>query len=58
MNQDQQEWKKYDNAPIIESFVQRRKTDKGEFVIHKIVITDIKPVKYYDKMLSDEEVDA
>lgn len=58
MNTDQQ--KKYNNAPIIESFVKRTKTEKGEFVIHRTVITDIKPVLYYEKVLAgrDEEVGA
>ena len=53
MKTDQQE-KKYDNAPIIESFVGLSKD--GTKVIQRTIITDIKPVKYYRKMLADAEV--
>ena len=27
----------------------------GRFVVHRTVITDIKPVAYYEKVLSNEE---
>jgi hypothetical protein len=54
MNQDQQEKKKYDNAPIIESFVSLSKD--GSKVIHRTVITDIRARLYYEKMFGDEEV--
>jgi len=56
MTTDQQEKKKYDNAPIIESFVGLSKD--GTKVIQRTIITDIKPVKYYRKMLTDAEVTA
>ena len=44
--------------PIIEGFV--RKSDDGKYVIHKTVITQIRPTAYYEKVLasdgfSDEE---
>ena len=44
------------NMPIVESKVLKSKD--GKFVIHKTVITDIKPVKYYDAVLekTPEEV--
>ena len=34
--------------PIIESTVN--KSDDGKWVIHKTIITSIKPIKYYEKM--------
>ena len=56
--QDQR--KKYDNAPKIESFVARSKD--GKYIIHRTVITDIRSALYYEKVLSNdggnEEVDA
>ncbi len=35
--------------PIIETAI--RKSDNGLFVIHRTIITDIKPVSYYEKVL-------
>ena len=35
--------------PIVESTVA--KSDDGKWVIHKTVITSIKPIKYFQKML-------
>ena len=35
--------------PIIESSVS--KSDDGKWVIQKVIITTIKPVKYFEKML-------
>ena len=35
--------------PIIESFVSR--SQDGRWVVHKTVITDIKPVSYFEKVL-------
>ena len=58
MTTNQNDKKQYDNTPKIESFVQRRRTDKGDFVIHKTVITDIRSVRYYEAVLKDEEVVA
>jgi hypothetical protein len=33
-----------------------RKSKDGKYIIHKTVITDIKPTAYYEKVLSSEEV--
>jgi hypothetical protein len=35
--------------PIIESVII--KSEDGEWIIHKTVITDIKPVSYFEKVL-------
>jgi hypothetical protein len=40
--------------PIMESFV-RRSAD-GKYIVHKTVITHIKPVAYYEAVLENEEV--
>jgi len=37
--------------PILESFVN--KSQDGKWVVHKTIITDIKPVAYLEKVLSD-----
>lgn len=37
------------NMPIVESRVQ--KSTDGKFIMHKTVITDIKPVNYYEAVL-------
>jgi len=37
------------NMPIVESRVAKSKD--GKFVMHKTVITDIKPVKYYEAVM-------
>ncbi len=37
--------------PIIESVVL--KSEDGEWVIHKTVITDIKPVSYFQKVMEN-----
>lgn len=39
------------NMPIIETVIT--KSEDGQWVIHKTVITDIKPASYYEKILSD-----
>ncbi len=36
--------------PIIESFVTR--SQDGKWVVHKTMITDIKPVSYFEKVMS------
>lgn len=36
--------------PIIESFVTR--SQDGKWVVHKTMITDIKPVSYFEKVLN------
>ena len=38
------------NEPIIETSITKSKN--GKYLIHKTVITDIKPVKYYEKVFS------
>jgi hypothetical protein len=38
--------------PIMESFT--RKSEDGRYLVHKIVITDIKPVAYMQKVLANE----
>lgn len=43
------------NMPIIKTTVIRSKS--GRFIIHRTEITDIRPVKYYDKMLNDAVFD-
>ncbi|MDK2849955.1 MAG: hypothetical protein PWP03_204 [Candidatus Woesearchaeota archaeon] len=45
------EWKikQINKMPIIESRIGKSKD--GRFVIHKVVITDIKPVEYYEKVM-------
>ena len=37
--------------PIIESTVSM--SEDGKWLIHKTVITDIKPISYYEKVLSN-----
>ena len=39
--------------PIIETTIS--KTKDGKWVVFKTTITDIKPVKYYEKVLSSSE---
>ena len=48
------EEKKYNDAPILES--QYRKSKDGKYLIHRVTITTIKPMKYIEKVLqgSDE----
>lgn len=40
-----------ENKPILETQVSKSKD--GKFVIHRTVITDIKPVAYFEKVLED-----
>ena len=44
------------NMPIVESRIAKSKD--GKFVMHKTIITDIKPVKYYEAVMekAPEEV--
>ncbi len=35
--------------PIIETSI--KKSEDGRFVIHRTIITDIRPTKYYEKVL-------
>jgi len=41
------------NQPIIETQIRLSKDEK--FVIHRTVIIDIKPVKYYEKVMEKKE---
>lgn len=40
--------------PIMESFI--RKSADGKFIVHKTVITHIKPVAYYEAVLEGDEM--
>ena len=37
--------------PIIETVIT--KSEDGQWVIHKTIITDIKPISYYEKIVGD-----
>ena len=41
------------NQPILETQVSKSKD--GKFVIHRTVITDIKPIGYFKKVLEDSK---
>lgn len=41
------------NVPLIETHISKSKD--GKYIIHKTVITDIKPVAYYEKVLQGSE---
>ena len=60
MTNDQQEKKYHNDLPIIESFISKSKD--GKKLIHRTVITHIKPVAYYEAIIAstrgNEEVDA
>ncbi|MBU0460654.1 MAG: hypothetical protein KJ771_07665 [Nanoarchaeota archaeon] len=43
----------HENKPIVETQVMKNKD--GKYVIHKTIITDIKPVKYYEKVFESKE---
>ncbi len=40
------------NKPITET--QIGKSKDGKYIIHKTIITDIKPVKYYEKVMENK----
>ncbi len=44
--------KKLEKQPIIETKVA--KSEDGKWLMHKTIITDIKAVNYYDKVLTEE----
>jgi len=48
--------KKFENKPILES--SYRKSKDGKYLIHKVTITTIKPVKYIEKVLEGFEEKA
>lgn len=37
--------------PIIETVI--KKSEDGEWVLHQTIITDIKPIGYFEKVLED-----
>lgn len=41
--------KAFENKPIVET--QLSKSKDGKYVIHKTIITDIKPVKYIEAVM-------
>jgi len=43
------------NQPILETKITKSKD--GKYVIHKTVITDIKPIGYYDKLVESDETE-
>ena len=51
-NENNNENKRRPNVPKIETFVQRSKD--GQYILHRTVITDIRPVLYYEKVLENE----
>lgn len=48
----EQQKKEFENKPIVETQLSMSKDRK--YVIHKTVITDIKPVKYIQKVLEEK----
>jgi len=44
--------KQLTKQPIIESAVS--KSEDGKWIIHKTVITDIKPISYFDKVMGNK----
>ena len=38
------------NGPVMETSIRR--SEDGKWVVHKTTITDIKPVTYFEKVLS------
>jgi len=48
-----EEKKQFENKPILETQISTSKD--GKYVIHKTIITDIKPVKYIEKVLKGPE---
>ena len=41
--------------PIVESKV--KKSNDGKYIVHKLIITDIKAVPYYEKVLANQETE-
>ena len=48
------EEKKFETRPILESSYSKSKD--GKYLIHRVTITTIKPVKYIEKVLQGSEV--
>ncbi|MBU0470575.1 MAG: hypothetical protein KJ984_03810 [Nanoarchaeota archaeon] len=40
------------NKPIVETHIGKSKD--GKYIIHKTIITDIKPVKYYEVVMKSD----
>ena len=53
MEDDQPQRRTFDDAPQLESSISVSKS--GRFVIHRTVITHIKPVAYYDAILRNAQ---
>tara|TARA_Y100000034_G_scaffold114516_1_gene150715 strand:+ start:559 stop:726 length:168 start_codon:yes stop_codon:yes gene_type:complete len=52
--ENKQEEKKFENkGPILETQISKSKD--GKYVIHRTVITDIKPVAYFEKVFASTE---
>lgn len=47
---------KLDKMPLIESNIFKSKS--GDYVIHRTVITDIRPTSYYEKVMESEPQEA
>ncbi|MFH1511578.1 MAG: hypothetical protein ABIF10_07860 [Candidatus Woesearchaeota archaeon] len=39
--------------PVVETSI--RKSEDGRWVVHKTIITDIKPIRYFEKVLKGKE---
>ena len=48
---EQEKTKMRENAPIVETQISKSKD--GKYVIHRTIITDIKPIKYYEKVMGN-----
>lgn len=45
--------REYKNAPIVECKIQ--KSQDGRYIIHKTIFVDIKPIKYYDRVMEKND---
>lgn len=52
MEKQNEEQNKYNNQPIVETKVSL--SNDGKWLIHKTIITDIKPVKFYNVVLQGQ----
>ena len=48
-----EENKEFNKGPILETTITKSKD--GKYGIHKTIVTDIKPIKYYEKVLETNE---
>tara|TARA_Y100001963_G_scaffold104015_1_gene143312 strand:+ start:165 stop:341 length:177 start_codon:yes stop_codon:yes gene_type:complete len=48
-----EENKEFNKGPILETTITKSKD--GKYVIHKTIVTDIKPIKYYEKVLEGND---